>query len=477
MTDERRPRVLHAIHDFLPRHRAGSEIYAAELGRALQRDCHVTILAAEHDLTRPDGELAWRVHDGLPVVELVNNWVVTGFEDTYAPDAVTTRLEQILDAVQPDVLHVHSLLNLSFELVALARARRIPVVATLHDYSLLCPSGGQRVHRAESHVCFTIEPDRCARCFRESPFHTLGFVGRTAAATAQVGDVRRRARIGAALRLGRLAAGLARRLPRAAVRVGSVMRNTSTAAPTALDIDERLRRARAVFEAFDLVVAPSASLAHEFARLGMPTANVAVSDYGFRAMSRVPREPRTLVRFGYMGTVVWHKGLHLLIEATRGLPADGWELEIHGDPRTFPDYTAQLRDAAAGRPIHFRGRYDHASAGAILARLDALIVPSLWLENSPLVIHEAFQAGVPVIGARMGGIADLVQDGVNGLLYDAWSVSDLGGILGRALQDPSVLTNLASGVPAVKAIEEDAREWMGRYAAVRRASRAAEVSG
>ena len=59
---------------------------------------------------------------------------------------------QVLDAVQPHVVHVHSLLNLSFDLPAVARARGVPVVATLHDYSLVCPSGGQRVHRADAHL-------------------------------------------------------------------------------------------------------------------------------------------------------------------------------------------------------------------------------------------------------------------------------------------------------------------------------------
>ena len=49
---------------------------------------------------------------------------------------------------------------------------------------------------------------------------------------------------------------------------------------------------------------------------------------------------------------------------------------------------------------------------------DVLVVPSIWLENSPLVVHEAFMFGVPVIGSRIGGTADLIQDGINGFLYE-----------------------------------------------------------
>src|ERR1044071_871658 len=118
--------VLHAIHDFLPRHAAGSEIYAFDLCRELATRHHVKVLAAEHDPERPHGHVTWRVHDGLAVIELFNNWACRSFEDTYRPPLITEQLTQILGAVQPDVVHVHNLLNLSFDLPAAAQALGIP---------------------------------------------------------------------------------------------------------------------------------------------------------------------------------------------------------------------------------------------------------------------------------------------------------------------------------------------------------------
>jgi glycosyltransferase involved in cell wall biosynthesis len=182
----KRLRVLHAIHDFLPRYRAGSEIYALALGRALARRHHVTILCADYDPARSHGEVVWRLQDGLPVVELINNWICASFEDTYRPPVIGDRLRHVLRAVQPDVLHVHNLLNLSFDLPLLARAAGIPVVATLHDYTLVCASGGQRIHRADRHVCHQIDLDRCARCFGESPFGARMSLGLIAAAPAPI---------------------------------------------------------------------------------------------------------------------------------------------------------------------------------------------------------------------------------------------------------------------------------------------------
>ena len=92
-----------------------------------------------------------------------------------------------------------------------------------------------------------------------------------------------------------------------------------------------------------------------------------------------------------------------------------------------------------------------------------LVVPSLWPENSPLVIHEAFMCGIPVIGANVGGIPDLVTDGVSGMLYEAFSAAALAERLQRIVDRPELLAAFASAVPAVKTMEADAAEWDARY--------------
>jgi Glycosyltransferase Family 4 len=128
------------------------------------------VLCAEYDPSPNHGALRWRTEDTLPVIEIVNNWEFRSFDETYASPRLNDRITSLLDAVRPDVVHVHSLLNLSLDLPRLARERGIPTVVTLHDYPMVCISGGQRLHRAEQHVCATIDADRCARCFAESPF-------------------------------------------------------------------------------------------------------------------------------------------------------------------------------------------------------------------------------------------------------------------------------------------------------------------
>ena len=445
-------RVLHAIHDFLPRHRAGSEIYACELARQQRKRHDVFVLAAEYDPATAHGTLRWREYDGLTVIELVNNWEFGRFEDTYSSERLNAQLRHVLDATAPDVLHVHNLLNLSFDLPRLAKERGTAAVATLHDYTLVCASGGQRVHVSDAHVCTTIEPERCARCFKESAFSRQMAVGR----------ITRGAFGRTAGRAGKLVHRLAPRLARSAA--GAFEGRELGAG----DIRRRLAYARHVFETVDLFVAPSASIRDEFVRLGAPPDRMHLSDYGFAPVrseprrSRMPGEP---LRVGFVGSLVWHKGAHVLVDAARGLTGP-CEIHIHGDLNVSPEYVSRLRDSAAGACVTFHGGFARDAAAAIYRSLDVLVVPSLWPENSPLVIHEAFMHGVPVVGARMGGVPELVTDGVSGLLYDAFSADALRSCLQQLVNDRALLETLAGHGPEVKTIEADALEWDARYAQV-----------
>jgi len=444
-------RVLHAIHDFLPRHRAGSEIYAFELARELSRDATCFIVAAEYDPAAAHGTLRWRWHEGLTVVELVNNWQFGRFDETYSSERINAQLRHVLDATSPDVLHVHNLLNLSFDLPRIARERGIPVVATLHDYTLVCPSGGQRVHVSESHVCETIDAERCARCFGESPFS-------------------RQMRAGSVTRgkSGRMLLGAGRMLHRVAPALAlSAVRSIDGPPVTPPDIRRRLAYARHVFEAVDLFVAPSASMAREFVELGIPIGRIHVSDYGFRppVAGPPPAQPGGPLRVGFVGTLVWHKGAHVLLEAARGLRGE-FEVLIHGDTNVFPDYVATLRKSAIGAPVAFAGGFDRDRIEDVYRTFDVLVVSSLWPENSPLVIHEAFMRGVPVVAARVGGIPELVHDGINGLLYEPFSADSLRSCLQRLIDDRPLVTSLSRQVPSVKSMHDDALEWSARYQAV-----------
>jgi glycosyltransferase involved in cell wall biosynthesis len=451
-------RILHAIHDFLPRHLAGSEIYALRLCRELAARHHVSILCAEYDPQRRHGQVTWRVFDDLQVIEVVNNWLCGSFVDTYRPPLIGDRIAHVMRAIQPDVVHVHNLLNLSFDLPSLAAKYGAPVVATLHDYTLVCPSGGQRIHQSEQHVCRSIDSTRCARCFRESPFFTQATFGRLTAVT------QRSALTGQA---ASTLSAMARRFP----ALGGFFTRAATRVPhlrlTPQDIDDRLTAAREVFRQVDTFVAPSASIADEFERLGLERSKIRVSDYGFGPLQPQRSCADGPLRIGYVGTLAWHKGVHVLLDAVRTLPVSSYELKIFGDTNVFPEYAADLRARAAGLPVTFMGAFDLQHTADAYGAIDLLVVPSLWLENSPLVIHEAFMAGIPVVGARIGGIVDLIEEGRNGRLYDPESSTALARVLRELVDAPEGMRGLSTGVRTgtpVKSIAQDASEFETVYA-------------
>jgi glycosyltransferase involved in cell wall biosynthesis len=447
-----RLRLLHAIHDFLPRHRAGSEIYACELSRELAKRHDVFVVTAEYDPSVAHGTIRWRAYEGLPVIEIVNNWEFGGFDETYSSPRLNRQLEHVLDATDPDVLHVHNLLNLSFDFPRIARERGIAVVATLHDYTLVCPSGGQRVHIADRHVCESIDPDRCSRCFAESPFYAQ------LAAGGMQRQFRRVPVLKWASAIGRQLPGFSRH---AIDSVGSLR-------PTTSDMQRRLAYSRHVFEYLDRCVAPSAALADEYVRLGLAKERIDVSDYGFRSIPSVTRSESEVVRFGFVGTLVWHKGTHQFLDALKQVRGS-FRATIFGDPAVSPTYSAELHRRVDGLPVRFAGPFDRTRIGEIYADLDVLVVPSLWPENSPLVIHEAFMHGTAVVASHMGGIPELITDEVNGILYEATNISDLTACLQRFVDNPALASRLAARAPRVKPIEDDAQEWEARYEAVAQA--------
>jgi glycosyltransferase involved in cell wall biosynthesis len=446
-------RVLHVTHDFLPRHRAGSEIYAYELAQALVGRGHeLHVVCGEYDPSRPHGSLTWRFYNDLPVTELVNNWIFSAFAESYESPHLTAQLEHVLRAVQPDLIHIHNLLNLSYRLPEIAASLGIPAVATLHEYVLVCASGGQRVHQAERHVCFEIDASRCARCFNKSPLYAQIAFSRISRSAAGLSVA------------ARIAAPFRRHLPRLFARLGRSLADLSAGpAVTMSDIEERLAAAYRVFSAIDLFVAPSQALADDFIRFGLPADKLVVSDYGFAPMPKVERQADSRLRIGFVGTLSWHKGGHILIEAVRKLPPESYRLEVFGSLDTFPDYAAELVSIASGLPVTFHGGFDRQNVAEIYAQIDLLVVASLWPENSPLVIHEAFMAGVPVVGSRLGGTVGLIRHGEHGLLYEHDSADDLAAALQRLIDQPELVQRFREALPEVKSIAEDAAEWEQRY--------------
>ncbi|MFQ3661910.1 MAG: glycosyltransferase, partial [Chloroflexaceae bacterium] len=187
-------------------------------------------------------------------------------------------------------------------------------------------------------------------------------------------------------------------------------------------------------------------------------------------------------RLGYLGQIVPHKGVHLLVQAVRQLPLHGRpiQLRIFGNPEQNPSYTRRLQTLMGADPrMTLAGPFSSEQLPTVLSELDLTVVPSIWYENSPLTIREAHATGRPVITSRLGGMAELVRDEIDGLHFAPGDAGDLARQIQRLRNEPGLLERLRAGVRRPPSIDDEMAELIEAYRLVidqRRATRPVEVA-
>jgi glycosyltransferase involved in cell wall biosynthesis len=449
-------KTVHVVHTFPPYSRAGSENYVEALAKAQLANHKVLVF---HRVAESD-QLEYELRSGSvgPIpVQTINRTFrdLTSFRDTYESAAVTAAFSELLDRETPDVLHFHHLTCLSLTCVRAARERGIPVIFTLHDFWLLCPRG-QLVRRDQS-LCDRHTDVDCVRCM---------------ASQLRVSGRQSQSRVKALWE--RLEAILPVDLPKdLARRIAS--RPFARESEALAEIRERHRCVQEMFGDVDLFIAPSAFLADRFVEYGIPVEKIRALDYGFEishwstAPPARPREPGAPLRVAYLGTWIPTKGVHILVEALRGLDPGIAVLDVHGYATHYEgheDYEASIRALAADAPhIRFRGAYAPEQIPELLGDADVLVVPSSWYENSPLTVHEGFLAGLAVVVSNHGGLRGLIQNEVNGLTFEPGDPRSLRAVLSRLANDPALLARLRSRKTPVIPMDEHAEVMNELYAA------------
>lgn len=416
-------RILYLVHQYLPRHRAGTEVYTHSLAKALAARHEVLVYCREPAM---DGGAAPAVDDvleGVPVRRVAAHTAGRApatpwgrFRDAYRNPRIAADLAATLERFRPDILHIQHLKDLTVDAPAMARAAGIPVVYTLHDYWGVCPNA--QYVRPGGGIChgphLWLECGRCAA-------YGLGMPWLTPAAPAMI--------------------------PLFA---------------------ERQRRIDRGIGAVDLFVAPSRFLRDRYAAGGFPAERIRLLENGLdvtRLGEPPPRRPGAPRRYAFIGSLAWQKGVHVAVEAFRTLGDTGAELRVWGGEHVFPDYAARLRRLAEGCPwIRLEGELHPNRVGEALAWADYLIVPSVWWENSPVTIREAYHCGVPVIASRLGALEEKVPEGVGGLLFRPGDPADLARVIRRTLEDADLLATLRANLPRVETIDEHGERVEALYA-------------
>jgi glycosyltransferase involved in cell wall biosynthesis len=389
-------RILHVPYSFPPDPPGGTEIYVVGLAQ-LQRTlgCDVAVAA-------PAGAAASYEHAGIPVRRFpvcphLTLRQLHGEGDPVAAEG----FGRIMDEFRPEIVHLHGMTSaISVRLAAEASRRRIPIVFNYHTPTVSCGRG--TLLRWGSEICDGVLNTRiCAAC----------------ALTAKG--------------LSRPVASLLTMLPPAASRA---LRNSDLSGGiwTALRMPEltalRIEAFHQMMLAADRVLALCDWTRQLLLGNGVPAAKITLCRQGIiwdANQLPIAPSPRQLpLRLAFLGRLDATKGAPIVVRALqldRTLPI---QLDLYGVSQgdSGTRHAAELR-TLIGDDSRVRLLPPLAPGDVIpaLARYDALVAPSQWLETGPLVVLEAFAARIPVIGSDLGGIAELIADGTDGLLVRPFS--------------------------------------------------------
>lgn len=424
------PTVLYVVHNHPAVMPGGAETYALELYEAMRSsDRYRPVLLAR---TGPPVSRSGRVHEGT-LLEPVGgdpdqyffhtdiadyDWFLSTSRNK---DVYTRFYRDFLEAYRPDVVHFQHSLFLGYDILRETR-RTLPdaaIVYTLHEYVPICHNNGQ-MFRTSGEPCGKASPRRCHECFPDI-------------------------------------------------------------SPQQFFLRERFIKSH--LEVVDRFVSPSRFLVERYVDWGIERERIVHEENGRLPASPLPEDEgegrRTRDRIGYFGQFTAFKGADVLMKAMKLLvdsaaPASGAapvstrpSLRLHGaniehQPEEFQALFRSLL-TSAGDDVTLVGKYRPPDLPALMRAVDWVVVPSIWWENAPLVIQEAFAHGRPVICSDIGGMAEKVTDGVNGLHFRAGDPGSLAATLARAVATPGLWERLRAGIPEVHPLTRHASNLSDLY--------------
>lgn len=409
-------KILFAIHQFFPKYYTGTERSVLNIVKQLMKTGHFVqvITYGDDDLNALDPD---KERDGISVQEYTYEGVpVTGVRDNSLTGNITFGISEGL--LKPflsgfvrrggfDVIHIAHPCKMGI-LARVGKNLRIPVIATLHDFWLLC----LRVQLLKPDSALCSGPKNGIECIKDC---CKGFSQGVMA--------------------------------------------------------ERLMKTKEFFDLCNVITSPSRFLIDMFHLNGWVReiqhvrCGIDYSSVGARLKRRYTVGSK--LKISYLGTILYHKGIHVLIKAIRKIKSNkitfDISLDIWGGYFHERDYYKRLTRLVRGdKRINFKGEYDYASVFKILKESDLIVVPSLWWENSPFTILTGFAAGIPAIVSNIGGMAELVKDGKTGFTFEVGNPESLAQVIERIMNDPTIINDLKRNISAPR-IEEEAFEYEKIY--------------
>jgi glycosyltransferase involved in cell wall biosynthesis len=436
-------KIIHVIPGFLPEHVAGTEVYCWSickflLAQGIETEVVIPGFGQEENSTY--------TYDGIRVVKYAEPTKQTRLHISglALPEGIKAFREYIREA-RPNCVHfqgIYAGIGITVQHIAEVKALGIPVIYTLHLPGHVCAT--ETLIYKEKEICDgIIRPVRCASCHLVHQGHSNAVANIMAGSSS----VLQKTGIDAGYWNSSLGTGLSgvNRIVDIKKRLGQLAMNCDKVAVIAkwfqkIMIDNGFPEEKTIYVPPALPY--SGEPGHASPRL----------DFNFNGS----------VRLIFIGRLSPLKGIDLLLNAIGKLPEDKIELSIYGKgDQAYIDKCRQL--SGDRRNIHWRGLVSREDLMSTMSQHDMLCLPSAFSEMAPLVIQEAFGAGIPVLASEVYGNAELVQHNKNGLLFTFKSIDSLHAQLKRLLEEDTLLSSLKQGVMPPIPFETVAAQYITIY--------------
>jgi glycosyltransferase involved in cell wall biosynthesis len=339
-------------------------------------------------------------------------------------DRVRKKFEELLEVIEPDIVHFQHLMGLSIDLPFMTK-KHCGVVLSLSDYWPICPT--THFLNSEGEICSKSSSKNCWECLSKNWCNSVS--------SRRLINYHILKRIYQAYGVSRIA-------------------NRTICMKQSVKYADKL-------------LVPSETIIKKFIENGFIHASdlkdgkVALINHGVDtcALSKVRKTPSKGTRFGYIGSFEERKGLLVLIEAFNNLGNVNAELRIHSTSILDPSnkYKKCLIDKSKNNPrIKFMGPFKEV--GEPWSNIDVLVVPSITFEGYGLVVQEAFATKTPVIASNIGALNESVEHMKNGLLFEITNMNELARNMRKFVENPALIHQLERNMPPVKSIEQNAKE-------------------
>ncbi len=390
-------KIFVVVHGFPPYYMAGSEVYTYNKCLELSKRHEVIVFTRIEDEFQKHYNVVESFEDGIKIIRVNKPGRDYTFRSKYEDLRMVEVFQESLKNIQPDIVHINHLSHLTVSIIDIVKESQIPIIFTLHDFWMMCIRG--QLIRDDDTLCTNPIIDRCKICN---------------------------------------------------------MKYFTSEIQVNHEIQHWIQTLSRVNHKIDLFIAPSKFLRRIYINYGIPEDKILYMDYGFdkSLITGVKKRYSSKIRFGFLGRIIPVKGISLLIDAFNQIDPFKAVLNIYG---RIPNSLPFLKERSCNSAINFEGSYNYKNINNILSNIDILVVPSIWYENSPLVIHEAFLAKIPVITSDLGGMAELVSDGKNGLLFEPGNVEDLANKMNVFIKNPDLIKRFSQET-YVRSIQEDVKE-------------------